>query len=268
MKKFSKALLLIPALMLAGCNFNKEDLVSSMGGGGNGGNGGGGGGSGFNLTMAEGGHSAVKTLGEREGGVQITFDYKAYVDSEAVRGAAVTLSRSGNIEWASVNAFYYDGETKIEDSIGGAIEIHEGATEGIDAYYFDKESNGYVYYGTSYDENVKLLTETFTFEVLEQWLTLDNTYLAAAIALGIDGTIGDIVAGQQCMSFTMNAANCSQYFSGADSLTFSFSLASRLLMRVHFTHYEYDAEGVPTIYQENVDVSGFTAAGLAPSLSH
>ncbi len=266
MKKFWKALLLVPALMLAGCNLNKEDAINSfIDGGGNGG--GGSQGSGFNLTMAENGNSAVKTLGEREGGVAITFAATSYVDSELMANASVTLSRVGNIEWATAEAFYMDGNEKVEQSVAGAIEIHEGATEGIDAYYFDKEVNGYVYYGTNYDPEVKLLTEQFSFEQLESWLTLDNAYLAAAIALGLDGTIGEIIAGQQCMSFTMNAANCPQVLSGADNLTFSFSLSTRLLMRVHHTHYEYDGEGVPTIYQENIDVSGFTAAGLVPSLT-
>lgn len=266
MKKIWKALLLVPALMLAGCNLNKEDAVNSfIDGGGNGG--GGSQGSGFNLTMAENGNSAVKALSERDGGVAITFAATSYIDSELTASATVTLSRVGNIEWATVNAFYMNGTERVEQTIGGAIEIHEGASEGIDAYYYDAEANGYVYYGTTYDPNVQLFTEQFTFEQLESWLTLDNAYLAAAIALGIDGTIGEIIAGQQCMSFTLNAANCPQVFSGADNLTFAFSLSTRLLMRVHHTHYEYDGEGVPTIYQENVDVSGFTTAGLAPSLT-
>lgn len=266
MKRFVKALLLVPALMLAGCNLSKEDAVSSyINGGGNGGNGGGG--NGFNLTMAESGNSAVKTLSEREGGVAITFTFASYVDSEADMGATVTLSRVGNIEWATVEAFYMDGTEKVEQTIGGAIEIREGVNAGIDAYYYNAETQGYEYYGTSYDPDVQLLAETFTFEVLEQWLTLDNAYLAAAIYMGIDGTIGDMIAGQSCMTFTLNHANCPDYFQGADNLSFSFSLSTRLLMRVHNTHYEYDNEGVPTIYQQNVDVSGFTTAGLVPSLT-
>ena len=270
MKKFVKALLLVPALMLTGCNLSKEDAINSMMSGEGGGNSQGGGGTGFNLSMAEGGHSAVKTLSEREGGVSITFNYKSYVDSEEIRGASVTLSRVQSVEWATVNAFYMDGTERVEQTIGGAIDIHEGAQEGIDAYYLNPETNGYEYYGTTYDENVRLLTETFTFEMLEEWLTLDNAYLAAAIYLGIDGTIGGIIAGQQCMEFTLNAANCSELISilgNNYTLTFSFSLSTRLLMKVHLTQYQYDNEGVPTIYQENVDVSGFTTAGLVPSLT-
>ena len=270
MKKFVKALLLVPALMLAGCNMSKEDAINSaMSGGGNGG-GSSQGGSGFNLSMAEGGHSAVKALSERDGGVSIRFDYKSYVDSEEVRGAAVTLSRVNNVEWATVDAFYMDGTTRVEQTIGGAIDIHEGATEGIDAYYLNPETNGYEYYGTTYDERVRLLTETFTFEMLEEWLTLDNAYLAAAIYMGVDGTIGGTIAGQAVMEFTLNSANVPQLVDvlGSNySLTFSFSLSTRLLMKVHLTTYVYDNEGVPTIYQENVDVSGFTTAGLAPSLT-
>ena len=266
MKKFVKALLLVPALMLAGCNLSKEDAVDSyINGGGNGGNSNNN--SGFNLSMAEGGHSAVEELSQREGGVSIRFDYKSYVDSEEVRGAAVNLSRKGNIEWATVDAFYMNGSERVEQTIGGAIDIHG---DNMDVYYLDPETNGYVYYDNVYDRDVMLLTEEFTFERLEEWLTLDNAYLAAAIYLGIDGTIGGVIAGQQCMEFTLNSANCYQLVDvlGANySLTFSFSLSTRLLMRVHLTQYGVDADGAPVVYQENVDVSGFTTAGLEPSLS-
>lgn len=265
MKKFSKALLLIPALMLAGCNLNKEDLISSyIDGGGNGGSQGGG--SGFNLSMAEGGHSAVKELSEREGGVSITFKYASYVDSEEMNGATVKLSRVNNLEWATVDAFYMDGADRVEASIGGAIEISANDETAIDAYYLNPEDQKYHFYGTSYNPEVRLLAETFTFELLEQYLTLDNAYLAAAIYMGIDGTIGDIIAGQQCMTFTLNAANCPDIFTGRDTLTFSFSLSTRLLMRAHLSTWGTDTDGSPVLYQANVDVSGFSAAGTLPTL--
>ena len=266
MKKLSKALFLVPALMLAGCaGMTKEDVISDIINSNGGGNGGGNN-SGFSLSFSDSGHSAVEALSKQAGGVSIKFSFTHYVDDELTAGADVTLSRVNNIEWATVEAFYLDGENRVEQTIGGAIEIDEKDDLAVDAYYFDSEAKEYVYYGTAYDPDVKLLTETFTFEALESWLTLDNAYLAAAVAMGANGKIENI-AGQQCLTFNLSGtANPGYGIPHDDSVSVSFNLSSRLLMKAHYTHFEYDIDGVPVVYQENVDVTSFTTAGEVPVL--
>lgn len=255
MKKIRFVLLTPMVLALTACPFSKSDAVDSII---NGGGGGGNSESNFNLTIDDTGHSVVKELSEKSGGVSISFAVTTYVDGELTSRGDATLSRVNEIEWGTFVHQFKQDDQDVTKEFAGAIKLTE--EEAIaEVYYQDQETKEYVYYGDVYNPAI-----SYTFEDLENYLTLDNAYLAALVAFGDNGNI-EVISGQTCLTFTLTHDTCS-YVPSGDVITVSFGLNSHLLMKAHHTHYEYDAENVPTVYQENLDVSNFAVAGEVPNL--
>ena len=244
----NKILILVASsLMLVGCTTqSKSEFISSMISGHD---------TDFVLTMADGDASSiVEELSRTVGGVSIGFTATTYLDDEVITKDEVVLSRVNDIEWATLRHTYQNNEhEEVVENYAGALKFVE---EGAEVYYLDAESGNYEYYGMTYDPAIN-----FSFEQLEQYLTLDDAYLAAAIALGDNGKY-ETIAGRKCLTFGIPGENVDL---PGGRLTVSFDLESRLLMKCHANYLETTPDET-FVHAANVDVTNFTNAGTVPTL--
>ena len=237
--------------MLVSCNTkSKSDVVNDIVGNNNDVS--------FSLTMEDGdGSSKVRELAQGQGGVSIGFTATVYVDGDVITKDVVSLNRVNDIEWATLQHTYLNASNEeVVENYAGAIKIDE-SNNSHEVYYLNSETGEYEYYGTGYNPNFD-----FSFEQLEEYLTLDNAYLAAAVALGDNGKY-ETLAGRRCLTFGIPGERVNL---PEGRLEVSFDLESRLLMKMHANYIERTNDDM-IIHAANVDVGSFTTAGPAPTLT-
>ena len=252
MKSRNLLLLVAAAISLTGCDiFSQSDSSESLDFGDEGST------SEFSFfpTQSDNGSDAINTLGSRENGVTLSFEYSTYVDATLSNKFEVSISQHENLKWGKIHTVSIDGEE--EDSLIGMALLTTG--QDLEYYYLEQEQNAYVYYGTVQNPEVD-----FSFEKLEKYLTLQPTYFAAFAVLSAKPTI-EVIAGQQCATFVIPGSAYGDYSTGSQFVV-SYSMKTRLLMRFEVTTSETDEFGLPVFYQQSVLIKTLSDAETMPTL--